>query len=283
MYKSKEFNVITSKYNTWEEVFSNPSSISVKTLNTGIIKCPVRGLINDGSDTKSLAKIPVLSHLITHEELGNYLIDTGFDSSFSTTIGGRYKGLIKMFYFKNTYMQNSIDEGIDKQTLGLDIKSVFLTHMHEHGAGSIALSDDISYVFGRGEKEVSVFPFVYSQFLKNKKNLFYFDFNHAKMMPIVGKCIDVFGDASLWAISTPGHTPGHVSYLVNAKSGPILITGDVSMTKKGHENRIEPGSYDEDKTVGKETFLKLLEFTNKYPNIKIIFGHETDEFPIEYL
>lgn len=49
-------------------------------------------------------------------------------------------------------------------------------------------------MFGLGEKEVSFFPFVYSQFLKSKKNLNHFDFSKAIDMPTLGKCIDVFGD-----------------------------------------------------------------------------------------
>lgn len=133
MKNSKEFEIINSKYNTWEEVFSNPQAITVKTLNTGSIKCPVNGLIADGSSKKKLANIPVLANLITHDVKGSYLIDTGFDSSFSRVVGGCYKGLIKKMYFKDLYIQDSIDDGIDNQTKDVDLKGVFLTHMHEHG------------------------------------------------------------------------------------------------------------------------------------------------------
>ena len=39
---------------------------------------------------------------------------------------------------------------------------------------------------------------------------------------------DVFGDGSVVIISTPGHTPGHQSLLVNlAKTGPLLLSGDL--------------------------------------------------------
>jgi glyoxylase-like metal-dependent hydrolase (beta-lactamase superfamily II) len=39
---------------------------------------------------------------------------------------------------------------------------------------------------------------------------------------------DVFGDGSVMIISTPGHTPGHQSLLVNLKkTGPILLSGDL--------------------------------------------------------
>jgi N-acyl homoserine lactone hydrolase len=39
---------------------------------------------------------------------------------------------------------------------------------------------------------------------------------------------DVFGDGSVMIISTPGHTPGHQSLLVNLKkTGPVLLSGDL--------------------------------------------------------
>lgn len=45
---------------------------------------------------------------------------------------------------------------------------------------------------------------------------------------------DVFGDGSVLMISLPGHTPGHHGLLVKlAKTGPVLLTGDVTHF---HEN-----------------------------------------------
>jgi N-acyl homoserine lactone hydrolase len=39
---------------------------------------------------------------------------------------------------------------------------------------------------------------------------------------------DVFGDGTVIIISTPGHTPGHQSLLVNLKkTGPVLLSGDL--------------------------------------------------------
>ena len=39
---------------------------------------------------------------------------------------------------------------------------------------------------------------------------------------------DVFGDGAVVILSTPGHTPGHQSLLVNlAKTGPIVLSGDL--------------------------------------------------------
>lgn len=92
----------------------------------------------------------------------------------------------------------------------------------------------------------------------------------------------VFGDGSLWALSTPGHTKGHVSYVVNGVGKQALITGDCSISKQGFELGIESGNHSADLTEGRKSFLKLKEFADRYPFLKVLFGHETDEFHIDY-
>lgn len=55
-----------------------------------------------------------------------------------------------------------------------------------------------------------------------------------KVQTLVRDRHDVFGDGSVQMISLPGHTPGHHGLLVRlAKTGPVLLTGDVTHF---HEN-----------------------------------------------
>lgn len=164
-----------------------------------------------------------------------------------------------------------------------DWEAVFLTHMHEHAAGAPSLPNDIPYILGIGEHEENSFPFVFSDFLKNKVDIQKIDFSLGKDMPILQKCIDIFGDGSLWAIPTPGHTKGHISYLINGKEEKILITGDACISEKGFRLGIETGKFSLDLENGLKSFLRIKEFANTYPFIKLIFGHETDELKIEYM
>ena len=62
---------------------------------------------------------------------------------------------------------------------------------------------------------------------------------------------DVFGDGSLVILSTPGHTPGHQSLLVNLrKTGPVVLTGDAAHFKDNFDNRRVPVlNTDKDQTI----------------------------------
>ncbi|MEO8176865.1 MAG: N-acyl homoserine lactonase family protein [Sphingomicrobium sp.] len=52
---------------------------------------------------------------------------------------------------------------------------------------------------------------------------------------------DVFGDDSVVALHLPGHTPDHLALLVNLKSGPVLLTGDLYHSTISRQKRSLPG------------------------------------------
>ncbi len=285
----KNFNVQKSEFRDWDTVFKNAQSIKIKTLKTGSIISKVSRIINlrninANQLNDATVILPVLVHVIRHPKYGDYLIDSGFDASFKDSSGGTFKGLMKSFYFRKRYIQEKNSDGVEKQIKEelINIKGVFFTHFHEHAAGVPALPDNIPYIFGGGEQEINYFPFIYSDFFKNKVDLQKLDFSSGQKMPILGNCIDVFRDGSFWAFSTPGHTKGHVSYLINGDEVQTLITGDACISKKGFELETETGKNSINLEEGRESFLKIIEFTKKYPNIEKIFGHETSKFIIEY-
>jgi N-acyl homoserine lactone hydrolase len=73
---------------------------------------------------------------------------------------------------------------------------------------------------------------------------------------------DVFGDGSVVLKSTPGHTPGHqVLFLKLAKTGPLLLTGDLyHYPEERTLNRLPVREFNRDQTAASradvEAFLK---------------------------
>ena len=49
--------------------------------------------------------------------------------------------------------------------------------------------------------------------------------------------VDIFGDGSVVAMHTPGHTPNHLVLLVKLASGPVLLSGDLYHATEAREKK----------------------------------------------
>ncbi|MGZ4857266.1 MAG: MBL fold metallo-hydrolase, partial [Methanobacteriaceae archaeon] len=127
----------------------------MKSFKTGTVIINRKGTLNphhprarDVKDEK--LEVPILAHLVTHEEKGNYLLDTGLDASYYHDPLGGLKG-----FEVNEFHQNE-NENIayllaEKETR---LKVVFLSHLHpDHVVGQRELPKDINYVVSKGEYE----------------------------------------------------------------------------------------------------------------------------------
>ena len=286
-YAAREFEILKSAFGDWEEVLKNPGDIRLEILHAGDVSGTVHKMINlDDAQKAEIAdaklRAPLFAHLIRHERYGDFLVDTGFDSEFSKNSWGHFEGSqVKTLEF-GVEPGHGIDEVLGARNIRL--KGVFCTHFHEHQGGAPSLPHDIPFVYGKGEEELNAVPYVYARFLKDKTDIREIDFEKAEDMPLAGKSVDIFGDGSFWAISTPGHTEGHTSYLVNGGEGQYMITGDICMCIKGFEMGIESGyTYAKHPDMNTESFFRIKKLLERYPQIKPVFGHESEEFRMEYL
>ena len=92
-------------------------------------------------------------------------------------------------------------------------------------------------------------------------------------MPPVGPAADLFGDGSVWLVSTPGHTAGHLSALLNVPGGPLLLTFDASHLAATFEYEA-PGGLWHDPETGAVSIRNLKAFAAGTPATRVIFGHE---------
>ena len=87
--------------------------------------------------------------------------------------------------------------------------------------------------------------------------------------------IDIFGDGSVVALHLPGHTPDHLALLVNLKSGPVLLTGDLYHSTIAREKRAVPGF----NTSREQTLQSMDKFEAlaKKLRAKVVIQHEADD------
>jgi glyoxylase-like metal-dependent hydrolase (beta-lactamase superfamily II) len=267
----------------WDSIFAHPQPVTVTSWVTAEVKVQ-RGLLLDRTQPAAAALpddnvwVPAYAHRIAHATKGVYLVDAGFDHSFTTSGRGNIGGLAVLASpFMTLVRQTPATDTRARLAAGHDtLRGVFFTHLHlDHTAGVPDLPKEVPYVAGKGALADSYESGIVAHIdhLMGIPSLAELDFSTAPDIAPLGRAIDLLGDGSVWAIHTPGHSSGHVSYLVNAISGPVLLLGDASHTKWGFEHNVAPGKVI-DATQARATLERLRVFAARYPAVRLVFGHE---------
>jgi glyoxylase-like metal-dependent hydrolase (beta-lactamase superfamily II) len=267
-------------YHSWEEILSNPQPITIRTYSTGVMQTTLSAIMNleheEAQDIEDASiEIPVNVGIIQHQEFGAYLIDAGLDKSYVHSQHGTIRGLMVESYLgkgsqePNTHIAAILDQE------GIRLEGVFLTHLHQdHTAGIVDLPKDIPYVAGKNERYVNYRFFMQSDHLAGIDELQEIDFTGAIDLPPLGKGVDVFGDGSLWAISSSGHSAGHMIFLINGIDEQVLFTGDACNDHYQFETGIGPGYYSSDLEGGQEALERIILFKERHPEVKLVYGHD---------
>jgi glyoxylase-like metal-dependent hydrolase (beta-lactamase superfamily II) len=220
-------------------------------------------------------EIPVNVGVIQHQEFGAYLIDAGLDQAYVHNPHGTIRGLmVKSYLGKGRQEPNThIAAILDQESIQL--QGVFLTHLHQdHTAGIVDLPKDIPYVAGKNERYVNFRFFMQSDHLAGVDELHEIDFAEGIDLPPLGKAVDLFGDGSLWAVSSSGHSAGHMTFLINGIDEQVLFTGDACNDHYQFEMGIGPGYYSSDLEGGQEALERIILFKERYPKVKLVYGHD---------
>jgi N-acyl homoserine lactone hydrolase len=279
--KRKPFPLPAQQFKSWDDALSSPKDITIEVIETGELFISNHFFMNmKHPNANGLKKekitVPVYCYLIRHSTHGDYLVDAGLDSSFQENEWGNIKGpLRKLFWPLKSYQKKGQDIGYQLKEKNADVKGVFFTHLHsDHTSGMQHLPKDIHPVVCKGESNYSVWPLFYQDVFAGVEALYEIDFDSAQEISPLGKCADVFGDGSFWAVHTPGHRKGHVSYLVNGKDRAVLITGDACDIKAGFDHCVGPGFGSHDILQAQRTLERIIDFGDAYPQVDVFFGHE---------
>jgi glyoxylase-like metal-dependent hydrolase (beta-lactamase superfamily II) len=286
-FEIKRYPAPPAAFTNWNDVLTHPRDITLTTLRTGVVHMDACLNLDPTSPRQADCDhaprdLPVLVHFVHHPRFGNFLIDAGFDDSFTQSPPyGSYAAVMKLFNWSNGVTnRQEVGEDLRAQLARLNIrtKAVFFTHLHpDHTAGVQALAPDTEFVFGSAEASFLAKAAVANHF-SGKSKFFGIDFPAAPTLPPLGHCVDLFGDGSFWAISAPGHTDDDIAFLINGPT-PVLLTGDASHFAWAFQNGVAPRGWNSAGTAHGYTSLEQLRsFANAYPGVKLIFGHDTQAF-----
>ena len=269
-----------------EALIDQPGPIELKTVASADWAADLSGLLNlkDPKAVQAGLKdreepIQIYTHLLRHPTQGFFMVDTGVSRRLVEDPASVGVGWVLRKFAKIERMQVRHDTLSVIKSEGVPLKGVFMTHLHlDHISGMPDVPKDVPVYTGPGEAEESKFENFFVQgmedsFFDGRLALQELQFTKDADEKFDG-VIDVFGDGSLFAISTPGHTAGHVSYLARTPTGPVLLTGDACHTRWGWEHGVEPGSYTFDRESERKSLLALKALSDRHPKMIVKLGHQ---------
>ena len=223
---------------------------------------------------------PVLVFLVEHPREGPFLIDVGYDPSIESDPSRTLGFIFGKVVMKHRLAQRSVPDEVRARGVEPTVVSrVLVTHLHLDHVSASRQWPQATFVVDRVERaaanrQLGPGPYV-KPHLATIENLREVDFAAPEAEPFesFGRTVDLFGDGLVRLISTPGHSPGHMSVLLRLRDRYALILGDAMMsTLELREPVIDGIVVDQDSYVrsGAET----REFMRARPETLAIPSHD---------
>lgn len=275
-------------YRDWEPVFDDAQPLPWTAFNTGYIT----GALQNNAQRESFPphrnpadryEYAVMAFHFKHPRNGDILIDTGFDRTFhdNPPYGNLSFTMRAYSALKRVqYTQHPSDIDLTSHLVNHQIAPahVFLTHLHaDHTGGLPALPSRSRVYYGRQERTF-LSRLLCGNHFTEKSSIHLLDMGTGKALSPFSHVIDVFGDGTLWAVSTPGHTRDHLAYLINTAPTPILIVGDAELTTWAMQDEILVSASNgaRGKRWVQRSADMIRTFHATYPHVQIWFSHDED-------
>lgn len=269
-----------------ERLIDQPGPIQLETVVSADWSVSLSGLLNldspaaiqDGLKNGD-EPIQIYAFLLKHPQRGHFIVDTGFSRKLTDDPGeyGVNWLMQQVMHLEKLRIRKSTAEMLQ----GMDgkLSGVFFTHLHlDHIAGLPDIANDVPLFIGAGESSETSLKNMFvrgasDRLLRDKQPLQEWQFQADPQQKFAG-IIDVFGDASLFAISVPGHSPGSTAFLIRTPQGSVLLTGDACITRWGWEHTVEPGDFTADHERNLNSLKSMKTLVENHPAIEVHLGHQ---------
>jgi len=223
--------------------------------------------------------ISIYMHVLRHPRFGTFLIDSGVESGFRDPLGNDRVGRLVASAMRTADLQIHVTTAEWLARREEPLAGVFLSHLHlDHVMGLPDMPPGTPIYAGPGETRASRFLHLFTRRTIDRMLEASGPIQQWRYAEDAGRrfagVVDVFGDASVWAIHVPGHTPGSTAYLVRTPDGPVLHTGDASHTRWGWEHGVEPGTFSLDGPLSARSLAALRQLARDVPALEVRLGHQ---------
>lgn len=251
------------------------NEIRLYMFQTGTLKCRENNIkMNASLDSY---EIPVPWYLITHPK-GNIIIDGGNAVECAVNPETHWGDVAKVYW-----PEMKAEEGCYQavQTVGVapeSVKFVLQSHLHLDHTGAAGRFPNAIHLVQRKEYEYAFTAdwfaaggYIQKDFDKPGLKWHFLEIDKDEVF-------DLYGDGVVKIIPTPGHSPGHCSFIITLPlQGSVLLTVDAAYTMDHWEHRVLPGflasAVDAVRSVDK------LRFIAQQTGAMVVTGHDPVKWP----
>jgi glyoxylase-like metal-dependent hydrolase (beta-lactamase superfamily II) len=186
-------------------------------------------------------EIPVPWFLIKHP-MGNVVIDGGNALEVAIDKRAHWGAVVDAYDPVMPLHENCVEQCRSVGVEPHDVRFVLQSHLHLDHTGAIGRFPKAQHIVQRAEYEYAFDPHWFAAPAYIRAD---FDRPGLKWKFLGGETtddFDLFGDDVIKMIFTPGHSTGHMSFLITLpNSGPMLLTIDAAYTHDHWNNKELPG------------------------------------------
>ncbi len=274
MPPTEAYELPDSPFTSWADVLADGERVQLTTIVTGRQWYELGDAAPDveRERRKDPLEILVMAHVVEHPTHGAWLIDTGLGAAFADEPYGDIRGLGARVALEPFEQEPGEALGAQLDALGIVPQGVIFTHLHlDHTAGMPDLPAGVRAIAGLGETPSSVPGLAVHDHLAGVELIETLD--PGSYPEIDGWfAADLFGDGSVWALPSAGHSPGHHSLLVMTEPHPTLLTGDAAHVDVNWDEQLAPGFSDEPEQAA-AALAELQELWVQLGEPALVFGH----------
>jgi glyoxylase-like metal-dependent hydrolase (beta-lactamase superfamily II) len=245
-------------------------SVEVDVIVTAKLAIPRAYAFRGAAPWSGVLRSQCLAWVVRHPSAGVILIDTGMHADaatdlrrdFGLAMSVLFGGLKPVAPFDSQLRERGIEPG--------DVERVVMTHLHVDHTSGMRLLPNARFTIARREWAAATKPRAAAKgyvghHLPPADRVDLVDFDG-------GDTVDLLGDGSIRLMPTPGHSPGHMSVLVD---DCVLVVGDAAYTLESvHEQRLP--LFTADDTRSRKTLRELKAFADTHPDAILVPTHDPD-------
>ncbi len=250
------------------------NGIELHMFQTGTLKTKTKYIkMNQGDDP---FEIPVPWFLLKHPQ-GNVVIDGGNAVEAAIDKRGHWGAVVDAYDPVMELSDNCVDQLRLVGVMPGDVRFVVQSHLHLDHTGAIGRFPKAQHIVQRAEYDYAYAPHWFAKGAYIRADFDRPGLNWKFLGGEFTDHYDLFGDGVLKMIFTPGHSPGHQSFLVTLpKSGPILLTIDAAYTVDHWNNMALPGLVTSS-TQAADSVAKLHKIA-KETSAMVVTGHDPQDW-----